>query len=124
MSSKKGKRQTGQARERRSGDDRRSGRDRRSGADSRESGGDIHDLYQADLDRHLWSFGSGKGRTRRKRSPVRRVARILGALGVAGLSYYVYRRWLGDEAETDEETKSDPSERAESTAEDEEAAGV
>ncbi len=61
----------------------------------------IRDLYQSDLDRHLWSWASPSAREKRrkekrKRRRQRRVARILasaaGAVGAAGLSYFLYRK--------------------------------
>lgn len=106
-------------RERRSGVERRSGRDRR--------GSDAHDLYQTDLDRHLWTFPRAAARRRkrakRKRSVKRRIARVVaGGIGVAGLAYYLYRRSRGDADLRPQEVENAPSGTA--GDEEEEAAGV
>lgn len=73
--------------------ERRRGRERRSG-DARS---ETHDLYQSDLDRHLWSWTTDKrGKKRRKRKRHRKAARLVasaaGMLGAAGLSYFLYRK--------------------------------
>ena len=66
------------------------------------------DLYQSDLDRHLWSVPSRP--ERKERDGGRRIARLIasaaGMLGAAGLSYWVYRR-LRDrsDSETDAPTR-------------------
>ena len=106
-------------RERRSGVLRRSGRDRR--------GGDVHDLYQTDLDRHFWTFPRAESRRRkrakRKRSVKRRIARVVaGSIGVAGLAYYLYRRSRGDVELRAQEAENAP--RGTAGAGEEEEAGV
>lgn len=96
---------------------RRSGRERRGPGDRREpdrrDGGrrrTTSELYQSDLDRHLWSWASSKAAKRRrkertKRKRRRRVAGVVasaaGALSAAGLSYFLYRRLREDELPED-----------------------
>ncbi len=87
----------------------RRGRDRarkkiRADGDSRS----MHDLYQSDLDRHFWAWG--KKRARRRRGTKRRrrrlaklVASAAGALGAAGLSYFLLKRRHRDERPDDPE---------------------
>ncbi len=93
--------------ERRSGKDRRTGRGRRGRSrDGRQS---TEDLYQSDLDRHLWSWASPGAKRRRKEKSKRErrrrlagvVASAAGALSAAGLSYFLYRRLREDELPED-----------------------
>ena len=77
--------------------ERRRGRDRRSDDGRRTESSETHDLYQSDLDRHLWSWTTDKrGKKRRKRKRRRKAARLVasaaGMLGAAGLSYFLYRK--------------------------------
>jgi hypothetical protein len=83
-------------RERRTGKELRARTGRRDGA-----GRSIRDLYQSDLDRHLWSWAKPSAKKKRRKERERRVrqrklARIVasaaGAVGAAGLSYFLYRR--------------------------------
>lgn len=94
--------------DRRHGDDRRTGRKRRSRRDGRRS---TSELYQSDLDRHLWSWASsGEKQRRREKSRRKRrrrfagvVASAAGALSAAGLSYILYKRLREDEPPEDPE---------------------
>jgi hypothetical protein len=98
------KRGAGEDAERRSGSDRRTGRDRRDRGrrDGRRS---TSELYQSDLDRHLWSWASpgAKKRRREKSKRARRrrfagvVASAAGALSAAGVSYLLYKRLREEE---------------------------
>lgn len=102
----------------------RSSAAQRSGKDRR--GGEAHDLYQTDLDRHLWTFPGGASRRRkrakRKKSVKRRIARVVaGTIGFAGLAYYLYRRSRGD---ADSRPKEPDAARTGAVGEEEEAAGV
>ena len=100
----------GEGGERRSGRDRRTGKERRTraGRDGRRS---TRELYQSDLDRHLWSWASpGAKRRRKQRSKRARrcrftgvVASAAGALSAAGLSYILYKRLREDELPADPE---------------------
>jgi hypothetical protein len=100
----------GEGDERRSGKERRAGRERRKkrGRDSRRS---TSDLYQSDLDRHLWSWASPGAKRRRKEKSRRErrrrfagvVASAAGALSAAGLSYILYKRLREDELPEDPE---------------------
>jgi hypothetical protein len=99
--------------ERRSGSDRRSGEERPYGSKRRDGGRRQHirDLYQSDLDRHLWSWTSPKRAKKKKRASKtqhvrrRRVARLVasaaGALSAAGLSYFLWRRLRKEELPED-----------------------
>jgi len=109
------KRGAGKGAERRSGTDRRTGRDRRERGrrDGRRS---TSDLYQSDLDRHLWSWASpgAKRRRREKSKRARRrrfagaVASAAGALSAAGLSYLLYKRLREEELpEEDDDAVAD-----------------
>ncbi len=92
------------------GDERRSGGERRAGKERRKSGRrdgrrSTSDLYQSDLDRHLWSWASPGTKRRRKEKSKRErrrrfagvVASAAGALSAAGLSYFLYKRLREDE---------------------------
>ncbi len=93
--------------DRRSGKDRRTGRDRRDG--HRQHG--TRELYQSDLDRHLWSWTSPAAKKRRKARGKRKrrrrfagvVASAAGALSAAGLSYFLYKRLREDQLPADPE---------------------
>ena len=80
-------------RERRSGADRRSGEERRwSGAD------DPRDLYQSDLDRHLWSWPTPSRRKRKRKGRFKRVGLIASAAGLIGAAGYLFYRRRQDDA--------------------------
>jgi hypothetical protein len=92
--------------------ERRSRRERRSGKERRSDGSrlGIRDLYQSDLDRHLWSWASPSVRKKRRKAQERRrrrrqlagvLASAAGALSAAGLSYFVWRK-LKKEDEPDD----------------------
>jgi hypothetical protein len=97
--------------ERRSGAERRrktslAARDRRAKARPREAGRSIRDLYKTDLDRHLWTWPLPSARKKRQKDKERRrrrrkiggiIASAAGALGAAGLSFFLYRRLHEDE---------------------------
>lgn len=96
------------------GDERRSGRERRAGKERRKRGGrdgrrSTSDLYQSDLDRHLWAWASPGAKRRRKEKSKRKrrrrfagaVASAAGALSAAGLSYFLYKRLREDELPED-----------------------
>ncbi len=96
------------------GDERRSGGERRAGKERRKSGRrdgrrSTSDLYQSDLDRHLWSWASPGTKRRRKEKSKRErrrrfagvVASAAGALSAAGLSYFLYKRLREDELPED-----------------------
>jgi hypothetical protein len=70
----------------------------------------IRDLYQSDLDRHLWSWAAPsakekrrkeKRKQRRRRRFARIVASAAGAVGAAGLSYFLYRKLRRDDRRED-----------------------
>ena len=70
----------------------------------------IRDLYKTDLDRHLWSWASPSAREKRRKEKQRRrrrrkfagvVASAAGAVGAAGLSYFLYRRLREDDRPLD-----------------------
>ena len=96
---------------RRSAADRRGAKRRR--AKSIPSDNDrrsIRDLYKTDLDRHLWSWASPSAREKRRKEKQRRrrrrkfagvVASAAGAVGAAGLSYFLYRRLREDDRPLD-----------------------
>ncbi|UCC83451.1 MAG: hypothetical protein JSW46_00525 [Gemmatimonadota bacterium] len=97
----------GEGEERRSGGDRRTGKERRGRRrDGRRS---TSELYQSDLDRHLWSWATPSAKRRRKEKSKRErrrrfagvVASAAGALSAAGLSYILYRRLREDELPED-----------------------
>ncbi|NIN71570.1 MAG: hypothetical protein GTO46_06495 [Gemmatimonadetes bacterium] len=99
----------GEGEERRTGRERRTGKERRGrGRDGRRS---TSELYQSDLDRHLWSWASPSAKRRRKEKSKRKrrrrfagvVASAAGALSAAGLSYILYRRLREDELPEDPE---------------------
>lgn len=103
----------GEGDKRRRGKDRRTGRDRRKRRrDSRRS---TSDLYQSDLDRHLWSWATPGDKRRRKEKSKRErrrrfagvVASAAGALSAAGLSYILYRRLREDELPEDSDDVQD-----------------
>ncbi len=98
------------------GDERRSGRDRRAsperrGRSRRDGRRSTSDLYQSDLDRHLWSWASPGAKKRRKEKSKRArrrrfagvVASAAGALSAAGLSYILYKRLRESELPDDPE---------------------
>jgi hypothetical protein len=95
--------------ERRSREDQRGGPERRKSGDLRDGGRRrVRDLYQSDLDRHLWSWASpAKKKRRKKKAPARRrrvaglVASAAGALSAAGLFYFLYRRLRKDDRPDD-----------------------
>ncbi len=99
--------------ERRSGNERRSGKDRRR---QRTRLG-IRDLYQSDLDRHLWSWARPSARKKRRKQEERRrrrrqlagvFASAAGALSAAGLSYFMWRRFkTGEQPEDPEAAESE-----------------
>ncbi|KPK79871.1 MAG: hypothetical protein AMS25_11115 [Gemmatimonas sp. SM23_52] len=100
--------------ERRSVKERRSGEERRSGKDRRGDGSrlGIRDLYQSDLDRHLWSWASPSARKKRRKAKERHkrrrqltgvLASAAGALSAAGLSYFIWRRFKKGEQPDDPE---------------------
>lgn len=112
--------------DRKAGARRRGKKERRGGRDRRRSA-DIHDLYQTDLDRHLWSFRKGKAGKggKPKKSVRRKVARLVaGAVGVAGLTYWLYRRRRGDEVGADDLEGAQAEEAVEAEDQEEEPAGV
>ncbi len=90
---------------------RRRGRDRRTGKDRRKRGSRrTEELYQSDLDRHLWSWASPASAKKRRKEKARRerrrtvagvVASAAGALSAAGLSYFLYKRLREDERPPD-----------------------
>jgi hypothetical protein len=92
--------------ERRSGNDRRSGRERRS---RRKRDRTKKPLYRDDLDRHLWSWaGSKPSRKKREKATAERkrkfagvIASAAGALGAAGLSWFLYQKIRQEEQEED-----------------------
>lgn len=70
----------------------------------------VRDLYKTDLDRHLWSWASPSAREKRRKEKERRqrrrkfagvVASAAGAVGAAGLSYFLYRRLREDDRPLD-----------------------
>lgn len=80
--------------------ERRGGKERRSSKERRRDGSrlGIRDLYQSDLDRHLWSWASpsarkAKARRRRRRQLAGVLASAAGALSAAGLSYFMWRKF-------------------------------
>ncbi len=97
----------------RESDERRSGRARRTGKErrgrSRDGRRSTSDLYQSDLDRHLWSWAGPGAKKRRKEKSRRKrrrrfagvVASAAGALSAAGLSYFLYKRLREDELPED-----------------------
>lgn len=97
----------------RESDERRSGKERRAGKERRRRSRDgrrsTSDLYQSDLDRHLWSWASPGAKRRRKEKSRRErrrrfagvVASAAGALSAAGLSYFLYKRLREDELPED-----------------------
>ena len=95
----------------RSGVDSRGAKHRRAKIKHRDSDRrGIRDLYKTDLDRHLWSWASPSAREKRRKEKQRRrrrrkltgvVASAVGAVGAAGLSYFLYRRLHEDERPLD-----------------------
>jgi len=98
---------------RRKRSERRSGDDRRRRGDRRRRKRDRHtrDLYRSDLDRHLWSWASSKTSrkkreqdkktTERRRKVAGVVASAAGALGAAGISWFLYRKIRKEERDED-----------------------
>ncbi|UCC72240.1 MAG: hypothetical protein JSV86_18025 [Gemmatimonadota bacterium] len=100
--------------ERRSGTDRRAGKDRRKGH-RRDGAGrrGTSELYQSDLDRHLWSWAIPAAAKKRRKAKAKRerhrriagvVASAAGALSAAGVSYFLYRRLRENQLPEDPET--------------------
>ena len=96
---------------RRSAADRRGAKRRRAKSIPRDNDRrSIRDLYKTDLDRHLWSWASPSAREKRRKEKQRRrrrrkfagvVASAAGAVGAAGLSYFLYRRLREDDQPLD-----------------------
>ncbi len=95
---------TADGKERRRGVDRRAVGERRGSRRRDGAGrGSTRDLYQSDLDRHLWSWASPTKKKRRRAKAKRERRRKMAGMVAAGLSYFLYRRLREEEEPEDPE---------------------